>query len=95
MEKPLVSVIVPVLNEENTIGHCLESLLAQDFPQNQMEWSTIIRPIARELSFNRIPYTISSSRFEIGLVHETELCRKRAVAFLRLLMEIVSQNQIG
>ncbi|GEM_PF-2004364 len=30
--KPLVSVLVPVRNEERTIGKCLRSLLAQDYP---------------------------------------------------------------
>lgn len=31
------SIIIAARNEEANIGHCLEALLAQDFPQNQME----------------------------------------------------------
>lgn len=37
MGTPLVSVIVPVFNEEKMIGVCLESLLAQDFPKDEVE----------------------------------------------------------
>lgn len=36
-EMPLVSVIVPVFNEEKSIAACLESLLAQDLPKNAVE----------------------------------------------------------
>src|SRR4051812_35118916 len=32
-----VSVIIPCRNEEKYIGRCLDSILEQDFPQNQME----------------------------------------------------------
>ena len=31
------SIIIAARNEETNIGHCLESLLAQDFPRSQME----------------------------------------------------------
>lgn len=34
---PLVSVIVPVFNQEKYIGRCLRSLLAQTFPKNDFE----------------------------------------------------------
>ena len=37
MGNPLVSIVVPVLNEEKTIRFCLESLLAQDLPKNEVE----------------------------------------------------------
>lgn len=33
-----VSVVMPVYNEEKHIDNCVQSLLQQDFPQNQMEW---------------------------------------------------------
>lgn len=33
-----VSVILPLYNEEKYIRGCLESLIAQTFPQNKMEW---------------------------------------------------------
>ncbi len=34
---PIVSIIVPVLNEEDTIADCLKSLLDQDYLKNNME----------------------------------------------------------
>src|SRR5690554_6891882 len=33
-----VSVIVPVYNEEKYIENCIQSLLIQDYPKEQMEW---------------------------------------------------------
>ena len=36
-EVPMVTVIVPVYNEEQFIGRCLQSLLEQDYPENRME----------------------------------------------------------
>lgn len=36
--KPLVSVVMPVYNEAKFIEKCIESLLEQDFPKEQMEW---------------------------------------------------------
>ncbi len=39
MEKAkLISVIVPVYNEEKYIDACVASMLAQDYPQDAMEW---------------------------------------------------------
>ena len=39
MEKTkLISVIVPVYNEENYIEACLSSMLLQDYPKDAMEW---------------------------------------------------------
>jgi len=37
MEKPKVSVIIPCFNEEEFIAKCLDSLLSQDFPKEDME----------------------------------------------------------
>ena len=34
---PLVSVVVPVYNQEQFLGRCLRSLLAQDFPRDDYE----------------------------------------------------------
>jgi glycosyltransferase involved in cell wall biosynthesis len=34
---PLVSVVVPAYNAESTIASCIESLLAQDYPQERLE----------------------------------------------------------
>ena len=34
---PLVSVIVPVYNQERFLGRCLRSLVAQDFPRDGYE----------------------------------------------------------
>lgn len=38
MEKIIVSVVMPVYNEEKYIVNCIESLLLQDYPQKYMEW---------------------------------------------------------
>lgn len=38
MEKCFISVIVPVYNEEKYIDECVASMLAQDYPKEQMEW---------------------------------------------------------
>ncbi|CAI9831685.1 Glycosyltransferase involved in cell wall biogenesis [Nitrosopumilaceae archaeon] len=35
-DPPMVSVIVPARNEENYVGRCLESLLAQDYPNYEV-----------------------------------------------------------
>lgn len=37
MNKPLVTVIVAVYNQEKFIGRCIRSLLAQNFPRNDFE----------------------------------------------------------
>lgn len=37
MDKPFVSVIVPVFNGEATLAACLESLAAQDYPRDRYE----------------------------------------------------------
>lgn len=34
----MVSVVMPVYNEEKYIEHCIFSLLKQDYPKQQMEW---------------------------------------------------------
>src|SRR4051812_10229323 len=34
----IVSVVVPVYNEEQYIDKCILSMLKQDYPQNTMEW---------------------------------------------------------
>lgn len=36
--KPFISVIVPVYKEENYIHACVDSMLAQDYPKECMEW---------------------------------------------------------
>ena len=38
MVKPTVSVVMPVYNEEKYIRKCIESLLLQDYPVEDMEW---------------------------------------------------------
>ncbi len=37
-EKLTVSVVMPLYNEEKYIGNCIESLLKQDYPVEDMEW---------------------------------------------------------
>lgn len=37
-EKKLVSIIMPIYNEEKYIRNCIESLLRQDYPLELMEW---------------------------------------------------------
>ncbi|UCG32263.1 MAG: glycosyltransferase family 2 protein, partial [Phycisphaerales bacterium] len=36
-EYPLVSVVIPMFNEEKHIARCLESVLAQDYPRDRLE----------------------------------------------------------
>lgn len=50
---PLVSVLVPVFNQERFIGRCLRSLLQQTMPQEQME---II--VVDDGSTDRTPYAL-------------------------------------
>lgn len=38
MTDVIVSVVMPIYNEEKYIKGCVESLLIQDYPRNQMEW---------------------------------------------------------
>lgn len=38
MRNIVVSVVMPVYNEEKYIDKCIQSLLMQDYPQNKMEW---------------------------------------------------------
>lgn len=35
--EPTVSVILPILNEAQTIEHCLDAILAQDYPKDKIE----------------------------------------------------------
>ncbi|MGA9323438.1 MAG: glycosyltransferase, partial [Xanthobacteraceae bacterium] len=35
-DAPRVTVIIPARDEETNIGHCLEGLLAQDYPASRM-----------------------------------------------------------
>lgn len=37
MDKPVVSVIIPCLNEEKYIGKCLDSVVANDYPKDCLE----------------------------------------------------------
>ena len=37
MQNPIISVIVPIYNNEKYIGRCIRSLLAQNFPRSQFE----------------------------------------------------------
>mgnify|MGYP000888422810 FL=1 len=37
MEQPLVSIVIPARNEENTIQRCIDSLAKSDYPQNRLE----------------------------------------------------------
>lgn len=36
-DRPLVSVLIPCLNEERFIGRCLESILVNDYPKDRLE----------------------------------------------------------
>ncbi|MCI8565283.1 MAG: glycosyltransferase family 2 protein [Lachnospiraceae bacterium] len=38
MEKAFISVVMPLYNEEKYIENCINSLLLQDYPKEQMEW---------------------------------------------------------
>lgn len=39
--KVVVSIVIPVRNEERYIADCLESLLIQTYPRNKMEWIVV------------------------------------------------------
>ena len=36
--KIIVSIVMPLYNEERYIGNCIESLILQDYPKEFMEW---------------------------------------------------------
>ncbi len=38
MQENLISIVMPVFNEERYIKACLDSLLEQDYPKEKMEW---------------------------------------------------------
>lgn len=38
IDKIIVSVVMPIYNEEKHIGKCIDSLLLQDYPVDKMEW---------------------------------------------------------
>ena len=38
MEKPFISVVIPVYNEEKYLDVCIQTLLQQDYPREQMVW---------------------------------------------------------
>ena len=38
MKKPFISVVIPVYNEEKYLDACIQTLLRQDYPQEQMTW---------------------------------------------------------
>lgn len=40
-DSPKVSVIIPVYNEEHYLEECLDSLIGQDFPSEDMEWIVV------------------------------------------------------
>jgi glycosyltransferase involved in cell wall biosynthesis len=56
----LISVIVPVHNQEKYIGRCLRSLLSQNFPRNQFELIVI-----DDGSGDRTPYALELFNDEI------------------------------
>ena len=80
---PLVSVIIPVLNEEKFIGSCLDSLLAQDYPLSRLEilvvdggstdaTRSILDAYCREHANVRVlenPRRIQSAGLNLGLRH--------------------------
>ena len=38
MSDALVSIIIPLYNEEKYVSKCVESLIKQTYPKSQMEW---------------------------------------------------------
>ena len=49
MENKQVSVIIPILNEARYIKKCLDSLLKQDYPKENLEILLVDKGICRKL----------------------------------------------
>ena len=60
---PIVSVLVPVHNQEKYIGRCLRSLLAQNYPRDAFEIIVI-----DDGSHDRTPYALELFRDDIRLI---------------------------
>lgn len=61
---PVISVIVPVHNQEKYIGRCLRSLLAQNYPRSDFE---IV--VVDDGSHDRTPYALELFQDEIIVIH--------------------------
>jgi glycosyltransferase involved in cell wall biosynthesis len=63
MANPLITIVIPVWNQEKYIGRCLRSLLAQTFPRDDFEIVVI-----NDGSIDKTPYALDLFRDEIRII---------------------------
>lgn len=59
--KPLISVIVPVYNVENYIARCIDSILAQTYPDLEVLLVMMGQQICQERSVTSLPKRMRES----------------------------------
>jgi len=68
LKLPFVSVIVPVRNEEKFIGKCLESIINQDYPKENLE-VLVVDGVSTDKTREIIEkFKIQNSKFKIRLI---------------------------
>ena len=102
---PLVSLIIPCRNEERFIGACLESVLANDYPNVRLEvvvvdgmskdgTRAIVEGFARQHAFIRLldnPKKITPTALNIGIAHAKGEIIMRMDAHARLEDDYISR----
>lgn len=94
---PLVSVIVPVFNQEKYIGRCLRSLLAQTFPKSDFEIIVIndgsVDKTSYALELFKEDVVIINNDFNIGL--PASLNRGILAAKSQLIVRVDSDDYVS
>lgn len=78
-EYPLVSIIIPMYNEENYIVRCIESVLGQDYPRQRLELI-----IADGMSTDRSPQMVREYAQQYPFIRLIENPKKIQVAAMNL-----------